>query len=46
MNIVNLLEQPALSDNIINKLRDLLKIDEHKVVAILQERLQLPSEAF
>ena len=39
-------KQPALSDSIINKLRDLLTIDEHKVAAILQERLQLPHEAF
>ena len=39
-------KQPALSDDIVNKLRALLKHDKHKVVAVLKERLQLPDEAF
>ena len=39
-------KQPALSDEIVNKLRALLEDDEDKVVAVLQERLQLPDKAF
>lgn len=35
-------KQPALQDDIIDKLRDLLRSDKSKVVAILKERLQLP----
>ena len=38
-------KQPALSDDTIDKLRALLRNDEHKVVAVLKERLQLPDEA-
>ena len=35
-------KQPALHDDIIDKLRDLFKNDNGKVPAILKERLQLP----
>ena len=38
-------KQPALSDEIVNKLRALLEADKDKVVAVLQERLQLPDKA-
>ena len=39
-------KQPALSDEIVSKLRALLEDDKDKVVAVLQERLQLPDKAF
>lgn len=38
-------KQPALQDDIIDKLRDLFRSDKDKVVAILKERLQLPDRA-
>ena len=38
-------KQPALSNVIIDKLRNLFEIDKLKVVAVLKERLSLPNEA-
>ena len=38
--------QPALSDEVVKKLRALLGNDKYELVAVLQERLQLPDKAF